>query len=162
MAVCLHLVRRDFGAAPAAAAARRCVVAPWRDGGQAQFIEHPMPVGSDSSTAATREWALSHLDTELSIADLARHSSMSVRTFTRRFRAEVGQSPLQWVITRRVDHSRRLLESTDLTVDQIAAEVGFASATLLRKHLRATVGLSPGTYRRTFAPPTRTFAQPVP
>jgi transcriptional regulator GlxA family with amidase domain len=152
--LCLHLVRRDFGADIAAAAARRCVVAPWRDGGQAQFIEHPMPIDSGNSTADTRGWALSHLDSSLSVPDLARHARMSVRTFTRRFRAEVGQSPTQWIIQRRVDHTRRLLESTDLTVDQIASAVGFASATLLRKHLRSSVGLSPGAYRRTFAAPS--------
>lgn len=152
--LCLHLVRRDFGADVAAAAARRCVVAPWRDGGQAQFIEHPIPIDSDNSTADTRNWALNHLDASLSVPDLARHASMSVRTFTRRFRAEVGQSPSQWIIQRRVEHSRRLLESTDLTVGQITAAAGFASATLLRKHLRSAVGLSPGAYRRAFAAPS--------
>ena len=151
--LCLHLVRRDFGAAAAARAARRCVVAPWRDGGQAQFIEHPMPVDTSHSTAATREWAMTHLDTALPVPDLARHARMTVRTFTRHFRAEVGQSPTQWVIQQRVDHTRKLLESTDLTVDQVATAAGFASATLLRKHLHAAVGLSPGSYRRSFGVP---------
>jgi transcriptional regulator GlxA family with amidase domain len=151
--LCLHLVRRDFGADVAAAAARRCVVAPWRAGGQAQFIEHPMPSGTENSTAATRDWALIHLNTSLSVPELARHAQMSVRTFTRRFRAELGDSPTRWIIQRRVDQSRRLLETTDLTVDQIAAATGFASATLLRKHLRAAVGLSPTAYRGSFTAP---------
>lgn len=152
--LCLHLVRRDFGAAAAASAARRCVVAPWRDGGQAQFIEHPMPVDTSHSTAATREWAMTHLDNALPVPDLARHARMTVRTFTRRFRAEVGLSPTQWIIQQRVDHTRKLLESTDLTADQVATASGFASPTLLREHLHAAVGLSPGSYRRSFAVPT--------
>ncbi|MEO7124514.1 MAG: helix-turn-helix domain-containing protein, partial [Nakamurella sp.] len=151
--LCLHLVRRDFGAEVAAAAARRCVVAPWRDGGQAQFIEHPIPIDSDSSTADTRNWALRHLDSTLSVPELARYARLSVRTFTRRFRAEVGQSPTQWVIQRRVDHARRLLESTALPIDQIANAAGFTSTTLLRKHLRSSVGLSPVGYRRTYSAP---------
>jgi transcriptional regulator GlxA family with amidase domain len=154
--LCLHLIRQDHGAEVANGAARRCVVAPWRDGGQAQFIDHPLPVDPDSSTAAVRTWALAHLHEPIGLLDLARHANMSVRTFTRRFRAEVGESPAQWLIQRRVDTARRLLETSNLTVDQIAAVAGFGSATLLRKHLHATVGLSPASYRRTFTAPVAT------
>ncbi len=149
--LCLHLVRRDFGADVANGAARRCVVAPWRDGGQAQFIERPLPDDAGASTSATRAWAIDHLDHPLTLTDLAAHAHMSVRTFSRRFRAEVGESPTRWLIQRRVDEARRMLETTDLSVDQIAAAAGFGSATLLRKHLQSAVGLSPATYRLRFS-----------
>jgi transcriptional regulator GlxA family with amidase domain len=148
--LCLHLIRRDHGAEVANAAARRVVVAPWRDGGQAQFIERPLPQDTQSSTSPTRAWALDNLDRPLSVADLSAHARMSVRTFARRFRAEVGESPARWQIQRRVDLARRMLETTDLTVEQIAVKSGFGSATLLRKHLHASVGLAPASYRRRF------------
>lgn len=149
--LCLHLIRRDHGAQVANGAARRCVVAPWRDGGQAQFIERPLPQGAQSSTSPTRAWALENLHHPLSVADLSDHARMSVRTFARRFRAEVGETPAQWLIQRRVDVARRLLETTDLTVEQIAGKAGFGSAHLLRKHLHASVGLAPASYRQRFA-----------
>jgi transcriptional regulator GlxA family with amidase domain len=151
--LCLHLVRRDHGAAVASAAARRCVVAPWRDGGQVQFIERTVPQQSDSSTTRTRQWALGHLGEQLALTDLAAHANMSVRTFTRRFTAETGISPNQWLIQRRVDHARHLLEMSDLSIEMIATAVGFNSATLLRKHLQSTLGVSPTIYRRTFRAP---------
>lgn len=156
--VCLHLVRRDHGAEVANAAARYCVVAPWREGGQAQFIEHPVPVHADSSTAATRQWLLRRLSEPLALADLAAHAHMSVRTFTRRFHAEVGTSPQQWIVQRRVEHARRLLETSDLSVQQVASAAGFVNPTVLRKHLNARVGLTPGAYRRVYRAP----ALPVP
>jgi len=150
----LHLVRLDHGAAVANAAARRCVVAPWRDGGQAQFIEQPTPPdGAAASTGPTRAWALAHLDRPLTLEDLAAHATMSVRTFTRRFRAEVGLSPTQWVIAQRVDRARSLLETSDLPVEQVAARSGFGSAALLRQHLAAALGVPPQAYRRTFRAP---------
>jgi transcriptional regulator GlxA family with amidase domain len=149
--LCLHLVRRDHGADVANGAARRCVVAPWRDGGQAQFIERPLPEDTQTSTAPTRAWAIDNLHQPISVADLSAHARMSVRTFARRFRAEVGESPAQWLIQRRVEAARRMLETTDLTVDQIASAAGFGSPTLLRKHLHASVGLPPVAYRRRFA-----------
>lgn len=151
--LCLHLVRRDHGSEVANSTARNCVVPPWRDGGQAQFIEHAVPSVETASTAATRAWALRDVRAPLTLEDLASHAGMSVRTFTRRFRAEVGMSPNQWVTQRRVDRARELLETTDLPVESVAHESGFGSAALLRQHLRAAIGVSPLSYRRTFRAP---------
>lgn len=148
--LCLHVVRRDHGSEVANRAARRCVVAPWRDGGQSQFIERPLPDAGDTSTAATREWALSRLGDPLDLEQLARHARMSVRTFTRRFREETGLSPGRWLTRQRVEHARHLLESTELSIDQVADRAGFGTAVSLRQHLRATVGTAPLAYRRTF------------
>lgn len=148
--LCLHLVRLDHGSAAANAVARRCVVPPWRDGGQAQFIERPVPAEADLSTAAARAWALANLDRPMSIEDLARRANMSRRSFTRRFREETGQSPARWLTRQRVEHARQLLESTDLTVDQIAQRSGLGTGVSLRQHLRAVLGVSPSAYRRTF------------
>lgn len=148
--LCLHLVRRDHGAAVANAAARHMVVAPWRDGGQAQFIERSVPRRSDEATGAVRAWAGANLEHQLDVTTLARHASMSVRTFTRRFREETGQSPGVWVAQQRVRHAQHLLEATDLPVDEVAARAGMGTAASLRQHLRASVGVSPSAYRRTF------------
>ncbi|MFD4294459.1 GlxA family transcriptional regulator [Rhodococcus sp. NPDC058505] len=147
---CLHLVRRDHGADVANRVARRCVVPPWRDGGQAQYIERPLPATTAESTAATRDWALQRLDEPLQLSRLARHANMSVRTFTRRFVDEVGTTPARWLIIRRVDRARQLLETTDLSVDTIATDVGFGTAASLRQHMAAQLGVPPSTYRRTF------------
>ncbi|MFI6482951.1 GlxA family transcriptional regulator [Nonomuraea sp. NPDC050663] len=148
--LCLHVVRRDHGVEVANRTARRCVMAPWREGGQAQFIERPLPPATGPSTAATRAWMLEHLDEPLDLAALARHSRMSVRTFTRRFRQETALSPAQWLIQQRVEHARHLLESSDLPVDQVARRAGFGTAVSLRQHLNAAVGVSPLAYRQTF------------
>jgi transcriptional regulator GlxA family with amidase domain len=148
--VCLHIVRTDHGSELANAVARRCVVPPFRDGGQAQYIEQPVPESGAASTAATRSWALEHLDEPLTLADLAAHARMSLRTFARRFNDEVGQSPGRWLIQQRVARARHLLESSDLSVDQIAGRVGFATGASLRQHLHAAIGVSPQAYRRTF------------
>ncbi|MEU3611863.1 helix-turn-helix domain-containing protein [Streptomyces sp. NPDC006872] len=148
--VCLHLVRKDHGHELANKVARRCVVPPYRDGGQAQYIEQPVPEAGAASTAATRAWALQHLDEPLVLADLAAHARMSLRTFARRFHDEVGLSPGRWLIQQRVVHARQLLEASDLSVDQIAGRVGFATGASLRQHLHAAIGVSPQAYRRTF------------
>ncbi|MFL6160902.1 MAG: GlxA family transcriptional regulator [Jatrophihabitantaceae bacterium] len=148
--LCLHLIRRDHGNAVANQAARQCVVPPWRDGGQAQFIEHPVPVSDASSTTATREWALRRLPERLDVPAMARHARLSVRTFNRRLRAETGLPPGAWLLEQRLNRARQLLETTDLPVDEVAARSGLGSGASLRQHMRATVGVSPSDYRRTF------------
>ncbi|MFF4973937.1 GlxA family transcriptional regulator [Streptomyces sp. NPDC001083] len=148
--ICLHILRKDHGSELANSVARRCVVPPWRDGGQAQYIERPVPDPVATSTAATRVWALARLGDPLTLADLAGHARMSLRTFARRFHDEVGLSPGRWLIQQRVTRARHLLESSELSVDQIAGEVGFATGTSLRQHLHAAIGVSPQAYRRTF------------
>ncbi|PWJ03535.1 AraC family transcriptional regulator [Streptomyces sp. NWU49] len=148
--VCLHLVREDHGSRLANTVARCCVVPPFRDGGQAQYIEQPVPEQGAASTAATRAWALERLGEPLTLADLAAHARMSLRTFARRFDDEVGLSPGRWLIQQRVARARSLLESGDLTVDQIAGLVGFATGASLRRHLHAAIGVTPQAYRRTF------------
>ncbi|MER7538560.1 helix-turn-helix domain-containing protein [Streptomyces sp. NPDC097704] len=148
--VCLHLVRKDHGAAVANHVARACVVPPWRDGGQAQYIEQPVPETTANDTSATRQWALENLHEPLALGELAAHARMSLRTFARRFNEEVGMSPGRWLIQQRVARARQLLESTDLAVDDIAGQVGFATGTSLRQHLHAAIGVSPLAYRRTF------------
>jgi transcriptional regulator GlxA family with amidase domain len=150
--VCLHLVRRDHGNEVANMVARRCVIPSWRDGGQAQYIERPVPPSTSVGTAAARLWALENLQLPLTMDDLAARASMSKRTFARRFRDEVGTSPGRWLIQQRVFRARDLLESTDLPVDRIAGEVGFATSASLRQHLHEAIGVSPRTYRRTFRP----------
>ncbi|MEU2054870.1 GlxA family transcriptional regulator [Streptomyces bungoensis] len=148
--VCLHIVRSDHGSDLANFVARCCVVPPFREGGQAQYIEQPVPESGAASTAATRAWVLERLADPLTLTDLAEHARMSLRTFARRFNDEVGLSPGRWLIQQRVARARHLLESSDLPVDRIAAEVGFATGASLRQHLHASIGVSPQTYRRTF------------
>jgi transcriptional regulator GlxA family with amidase domain len=149
----LHVIRRDHGSEVASRVARRSVVAPWREGGQSQFVERPVPEPGDSGTAATRQWALERLGEPLTLADLAGHARMSVRTFTRRFREETGTSPQQWLAAQRLALARQLLESTDHPVDRVAADAGFGTAASLRGQLRASIGVSPLTYRRTYRGP---------
>ncbi|GGT99600.1 GlxA family transcriptional regulator [Streptomyces violascens] len=148
--LCLHIVRRDHGSAIANDVARRTVVPPHRPGGQSQFIQRPVPQPQLATTTAARAWALGRLHEPIQLRDLAERESMSVRTFTRRFREEVGLSPGQWLTQQRVEHARHLLESTDLSVDAIARAAGFGTATSLRQHLQATLGVPPTVYRRTF------------
>lgn len=150
MDLCLHVVRHDHGSEVANHVARYCVVPPWRDGGQAQFIERPVPAAAEESTAAARAWALRHLDQPLDVAALAGQARMSVRTFTRRFRAETGSAPGAWLATQRVRHAQRLLETTDLPIDLVAARSGLGTSASLRQHLRRVAGVSPSVYRRTF------------
>ncbi|GAA3004547.1 GlxA family transcriptional regulator [Streptomyces fulvorobeus] len=148
--LCMHLVRRDHGSEIANRVARLCVVPPWRDGGQAQFIERPVPALAAATTSAARAWALGELHRPLQLAELAGHARMSVRTFSRRFRDEVGMTPGQWLAQQRVERARRLLETTDLPVDRVAEEAGFGTAASLRQHLVAGVGVPPSVYRQTF------------
>ncbi|MFC8296614.1 GlxA family transcriptional regulator [Micromonospora orduensis] len=150
--LCLHVIRLDHGSEVANRAARRCVMPPWRDGGQAQYIERPVPRATDASTATAREWAQQRLHESIALRDLAEQARMSVRTFTRRFRSETGLSPAQWLLQQRTDHARLLLETTDLTVDQIARRCGFGTTAALRQQLHQRIGVAPSTYRRTFHP----------
>ena len=149
----LHVIRRDHGADVASQVARRSVVAPWRDGGQSQFIERPVPEPGDTGTAATRAWALERLDRPLTLADLAAHARMSVRTFTRRFREETGTSATAWLVQQRVALARHLLETTDTPVERIATDAGFGTPASLRQHLHAAIGVAPLTYRRSYRGP---------
>jgi transcriptional regulator GlxA family with amidase domain len=152
--LCLHLIRCDHGAAVANDVARSTVVPPHREGGQAQFIARPVaPGGARSSTGTARAWALRHLDRPLSLRELAEQESMSVRTFTRRFREEVGQTPVQWLTQQRIERARQLLEETDMPVDSVAAGAGFGTGASLRQHLQAALGVSPSAYRATFRGP---------
>jgi len=148
--LCLHMIRCDHGAAVANEVARGTVVAPHREGGQAQFIPRPVPEPRLSSTAAARSWALAHLDRPLTLRELASCESMSVRTFTRRFREESGLSPLRWLTWQRIGRARQLLEETELAVDRVAEAAGFGTAASLRRHFQAVLGVSPAAYRRTF------------
>ncbi|MFF8650984.1 GlxA family transcriptional regulator [Streptomyces griseoluteus] len=148
--LCLHMVRRDHGTAVANDVARRMVVPPHRDGGQAQYIHRPLPEPQLATTTAARAWALGRLHEPLQLRDLAEREAMSVRTFTRRFREEVGVSPGQWLTAQRVELARQLLESTDLSVDQVARDAGFGTAQSMRQHLQQALGVTPTAYRRTF------------
>nr|WP_286260074.1 helix-turn-helix domain-containing protein [Streptomyces graminofaciens] len=148
--LCLHLVRRDHGTAVANDVARRTVVPPHRDGGQAQYIQRPLPEPQTATTTAARAWALGRLHEPIQLRDMAEQESMSVRTFTRRFREEAGISPGQWLTRQRVERARHLLESTDLSMDQIAHDAGFGTAQSMRQHLQAALGVTPTSYRRTF------------
>jgi transcriptional regulator GlxA family with amidase domain len=148
--LCLHIIRRDHGAQVANAVARYCVVPPWREGGQAQFIDRHVPTQDHHSTATTREWALSHLDDALTVQRLARHAKMSARTFNRRFREETGESPGAWIRSRRVDRARELLESRDLPIDEVARLSGLGTGGNLRHHLRRGMGMSPSSYRKVY------------
>jgi transcriptional regulator GlxA family with amidase domain len=146
----LHVLRRDLGSDVANRVARGAVVAPWRAGGQAQFIERPVPDTDDAGTGPARAWVLAHLDEPASLADLASRAGMSVRTFTRRFREETGETAGSWLLRVRVDHARHLLETTDLPVDRVADQAGFGTAASLRQHLTSAVGMPPLAYRRTY------------
>jgi transcriptional regulator GlxA family with amidase domain len=148
--LCLHLVRRDHGVEAANAIARRIVVAPHRDGGQAQFVDAPLPEAAGRGLAPTRAWALHRLHEPLTVAAMAAHARVSERTFARRFRAEAGTTPLQWLLRERVLHARRLLEATDLPVEDVAGRAGFGTATSLRAHFRRATATTPLAYRRSF------------
>ncbi|MEU5525440.1 helix-turn-helix domain-containing protein [Micromonospora chersina] len=157
--LCLHVIRTDHGSAVANRSARRCVVPPWREGGQSQYIERPVPRTAETGTAATREWARQRLHEPVALRELAAHARMSVRTFTRHFRSETGLSPAQWLLQQRTEHARLLLETTDLTVDQIARHAGFGTTAALRQHFHSRVGVAPTAYRRTFRTPDPVASQ---
>ncbi|GAA4426018.1 hypothetical protein GCM10023148_29280 [Actinokineospora soli] len=156
--LCLHLIRTDHGPAVANTAARRLVVPPHRAGGQAQFVTTPVPARDDHPLAALLPWAMERLDHPLTVESLARQANLSTRTLTRHFRAATGTTPLRWLHTQRLRRAQTLLEATDASLDTIATASGMGTATTLRRHFTATLGVPPDTYRRTFraAPPAAT------
>jgi transcriptional regulator GlxA family with amidase domain len=146
----LHVLRLEHGVAAAAAVARRMVVPPHRDGGQAQFVTAPVPRCEDERMAEVLDWVLDNLAEELSVDVLARRAAMSSRTFARRFRDSTGTTPVAWLSRMRLDRARELLERTDLPVETVAQRAGFGTAAVLRHHFTA-LGTTPQAYRRTFA-----------
>jgi AraC family transcriptional activator FtrA len=154
--LCLHIVRQDYGTDLATQLARQLVVPPQREGGQAQFIDTPLPsLDADNLFTSTVTWVQEHLNEPLSVNDLAARSAMSPRTFARRFQASTGTTPHQWLLRQRVHLAQRLLETTDLPMDAVAASSGFGTAGNLRKHFHRIVQTSPQDYRRTFQDRTR-------
>jgi transcriptional regulator GlxA family with amidase domain len=148
---CLHLLRLEHGAAVANAVAKRMVVPPHREGGQAQYVDTAVPAVDDSS--GLREvlvWAQEHLETDLSVDQLAARALMSPRTFARHFRSATGSTPHAWLLAQRLGRAQHLLEVTDLPVDEVARRSGLGAATTLRHHFALRFGTSPQTYRRTF------------
>ena len=148
--LCLHLVRRDLGSEVANAVARRMVVPPHRDGGQAQFVETPIPRCDSDSLAPLLDWALARLDDPLTLDDLARQANVSTRTLVRRFQTATGTTPLQWLLGQRVRRAQHLLEATDEPIERIASLAGFGTAVNLRQHFTRAVGVPPVAYRRAF------------
>ncbi|WP_456698188.1 GlxA family transcriptional regulator [Aeromicrobium sp. P5_D10] len=146
----LHLMRQQFGAKVATTTARRIVVPPHRDGGQAQYVRTPMGQTEADTLAPLLAWASDRLDESLPVERMAREAHMSARTFARRFRDETGTTPLQWVTNQRLALAEEMLENTTLSVEQIAVRVGFGSAAALRHHFSAARGTTPLQYRKTF------------
>ncbi|MEV6395518.1 helix-turn-helix domain-containing protein [Streptomyces sp. NPDC051907] len=155
MDLCMHLVRLDHGSSIANTLARRLVVPPHRDGGQAQFVTTPVPAPGNHPLAELFPWAIQRLDQPLTVEDLARQARMSSRHLGRHFKSVTGTTPLQWLLTQRIRRAQELLEATDDTVDTIAAATGMGTATTLRRHFHRTVGVPPDAYRRTFRSRTR-------
>jgi AraC family transcriptional regulator, transcriptional activator FtrA len=154
--LCVHVVRKDYGAAIANEVARRLVVAPHREGGQAQFVPEPVAATeSGSPLSPVMAWALQNLREPISVRRLARRATMSERTFCRRFFSQLGTSPARWLIGQRVIAAQRLLETSDLEVETIADRVGMGTATNLRHHFRAQVGTTPTRYRQMFGNPVQ-------
>ncbi|GGX03290.1 helix-turn-helix domain-containing protein [Streptomyces chryseus] len=149
--LCLHLVRRDLGAQVAGQLARRLVVPAHRAGGQAQFIDQPVPETDDDNLGPALQWATARLHEPLTVEDMARRARMSPRTFHRRIQESTGTTPLKWLLARRLARAQALLETTDLPIDRVSEECGLGTAANLRRHFTLRVGVSPSDYRRNFA-----------
>ncbi|MEU7754499.1 helix-turn-helix domain-containing protein [Micromonospora sp. NPDC049171] len=148
---CLHLIRQEHGSATATRLARRMVVPPHRDGGQSQYVEAPIPKAPEAPTLEpVLEWLMGHLDRTTTVEELAARAGMAPRTFARRFRAETGTTPHDWLTNQRVLLARRLLEETPLSVEAVADQCGFGDAAALRHHFTRRVGATPHSYRTTF------------
>ncbi|MFI6641369.1 helix-turn-helix domain-containing protein [Streptomyces sp. NPDC050504] len=147
---CLHLLRQEYGPETANGVARRMVVPPHRDGGQAQYIERPLPRSRCDTVGGVLVWMDQHLDEEVTVEQLAARAHMSPRTFARRFQQETGTTPYRWLLRQRVLLAQRLLETTDETVDAIAVRAGFGTAAALRHQFTRSLGTTPNSYRRTF------------
>lgn len=150
---CLHIVRKEQGPEVANKIARRMVVPPHRDGGQAQYIERPLPRSEGDAVAEVLVWMEQHLDQEVTVEQLAARALMAPRTFARRFQQETGTTPYRWILRQRVLLAQRLLEATDETVDAIAGRTGFGNAAALRHQFVRALGTTPHAYRRTFRGP---------
>ncbi len=150
---CLHVVRQEHGAEVASTIARRMVVPPHRDGGQAQYIRRPLPRTACDTVGEVIAWMARHLAEEITVEQLAERAHMSPRTFARRFLRETGTTPYQWVLRQRVLLAQELPEATDDTVDAIAGRCGFGNAAALRHHFLRTLGTTPNAFRRTFRGP---------
>jgi transcriptional regulator GlxA family with amidase domain len=153
--LCLHLIRKDFGAQAATKLARRLVMPPARDGGQRQYVEAPVPQRPPAGIASTVDWAMARLGEPIGIGELAGHAGMSDRTFHRAFVAATGSTPGRWLSVQRIRLAQRLLETTPLTVDRVAQRSGMGTAANLRRRMKAQIGVSPDSYRRTFGSPDR-------
>ncbi len=149
--LCLHIVRRDYGAEIANRVARRLVMPPHRDGGQAQYIQDPVRSRTSEGLAPVLQWAQSHLDEVLRVEDLARHAAMSPRTFARRFRRQTGATPHQWLTHQRLLAAQTRLEKTGEGIDEVAEAVGLQTAATLRHHFTRTLGTTPTAYRHRFS-----------
>jgi len=150
--LCLHIIQRDYGMAVAADAARLAVAPLHRPGGQAQYIVRNRPTAGASALRDILTWIEANAHRELTLADLAAEAGVSARTLTRRFTDETGQSPMQWVSGVRLRHAQELLETTDYTVDRIAAQTGFPSTSNFRAQFAHALGVTPGAYRKVFRP----------
>ncbi|GAA3152723.1 GlxA family transcriptional regulator [Streptomyces echinatus] len=150
---CLHLVRKEQGPEVANKIARRMVVPPHRDGGQAQFIERPLPKAPCDTVGEVLAWMESHLDQEVTVEQLAARAHMAPRTFARRFQQETGTTPYRWILRQRVLLAQELLEGTDETMDAIAWRTGFGTAAALRHQFVRALGTTPNAYRRAFRGP---------
>lgn len=148
--LCLELLRQDHGTAVAAEVARRLVIPPHRQGGQAQYVSTPLPKAPDSALGPLLDWARSRLDQALTLDLLSRQARSTPRTLTRRFNAELGMPPLQWLTAERVRRAQHLLEDTDLSVEDVAAQCGLGTAANLRIHFSRQTGVTPSSYRKTF------------
>jgi transcriptional regulator GlxA family with amidase domain len=155
--LCLHMIHQDFGSAVAANVARHMVVPPQRDGGQAPYIAHPSPDGDDGSLGPTMRWLRGRLGEPVTLDEIASYAGTSPRSLNRKFREQAGMTPLQWLLRQRVHRAEELLETTDLSIEQIAAHCGFGTSISMRQQFAKHIKTSPTTYRRIFR--TRTDAR---